>query len=211
MSRGPCSGSRRAPSMKVPPGVPRSSRPRRPPAISSRACGRPTDGSGTESSVGCAAGRAGQDIGWPTIRRGRASRRRRLQPPAPPIGQRRGWRRQRARWRGPRPVHRPAPRRSRGLRIRGFIARPAHEGEHPQQDQRHDRADTPASVSRIAPSPAQPGRPAFSTMRHAIQAASTARDQRRRRWSGRRSPSGRRSRRPSLSALPARLRRSASR
>ena len=30
---------------------------------------------------------------------------------------------------------------------------------------------TPVSVSRIAPSPAQPGRPVFSTMRHAIQAA----------------------------------------
>ena len=29
----------------------------------------------------------------------------------------------------------------------------------------------PVSVSRIAPSPAQPGRPAFSTIRHAIQAA----------------------------------------
>ena len=29
----------------------------------------------------------------------------------------------------------------------------------------------PVSVSRIAPSPAQPGRPVFSTIRHAIQAA----------------------------------------
>ena len=35
----------------------------------------------------------------------------------------------------------------------------------------------PVSVSRIAPSPAQPGRPAFSTMRQAIQPASTSADQ----------------------------------
>jgi hypothetical protein len=32
----------------------------------------------------------------------------------------------------------------------------------------------PVSVSRIEPRPSQPGRPAFSTMRQAIQAASTA-------------------------------------
>ena len=31
----------------------------------------------------------------------------------------------------------------------------------------------PVSVTRIAPIPVQPGRPAFSTMRQAIQAAST--------------------------------------
>ena len=81
------------------------------------------------------------------------------------------------------------------------VARPAHEGEHPQQDQRHHRADAGQRQQDRA-QPAQPGRPALSTMRQHIQAASTRRPGRRR-WSGRTSPAGPRSRSPSLSASPA--------
>jgi len=48
-----------------------------------------------------------------------------------------------------------------------------HIGEDPKEDQRHDRAYA-GQREQHAPSPAQPGKPAFSTMRHAIHAASTA-------------------------------------
>ena len=165
------------------------------------AAGRPTDRAPT-SSVGCAAGAPVRTIGCGRAvdgeRHAAAGRCRQLRPP---VGQRRGERRQGgglAQAPGGRTSRRRAMPRSRAGSSRGQRMK-----ANTHSSTSGTIEPTPVSVSRIAPSPAQPGRPAFSTMRHAIQAASTAPTRAKALLEAEASPSGPRSRSPSLNASPA--------
>ena len=176
MSRGPWAGKSRAPSMKVPPGVPRSSSPM--PARRGQQPGmRPADrGVGHHQFARRAAALAGQRYRPPGRRRRRASPRRR--PASSRAGRPAPWRAARGRpaTAGRAPAGAPDGAAA-GAPTAASRATPSR-GQRMKANTQSRISDTtepmPVSVSRIAAAPAQPGRPALSAMRQHIQAASTS-------------------------------------
>src|SRR5471032_2952466 len=168
MSRAPCSGWSRAPSIKVPLALPRSASPIRVPATISLACGWLTEASAMVSSAGFAAGapvssQVEAESSKPSCRAVPsaslpASRQPRLSGSALGGAAKAG---------GATGTGRPPAKAATGASSRGQRMK-----AKTQSSISGTIVPTAVSVSSTAPRPVQPGRPALATMRQAIHAKS---------------------------------------